>query len=224
MDMAKSSSNISPTLIFDSKEAIADFSTFLKRAEASGEQEVVLKAENGALSVFGCIFTGASITRKEDRMLVHRGFKVSVEPASSVNSVVPIRSVLDRLARKEGEKTHLLVPDSSVNVSWAGVLPPLSGWTFKSPISSSSLQSVAKQGIERVAELMPDDPGMAVVNSVRNSVWGLEVLPGLKAGGAFGLEVMGFLDRGETVELWENRTWQRLKADLGDVFVRPAVL
>lgn len=104
--------------------------------------------------------------------------------------------------------------------AWAGVLPPVSGWRAAGVVDASSLASVAAEGIGRVAALLPDDPGEAVVQRVRAAVWGAEVAPGLPAAAAFAAEAMGLLRDEDPVLVSRSLTWTRLTTARGHVLVR----
>ena len=104
--------------------------------------------------------------------------------------------------------------------AWAGVLPPVSGWQPAGVVDGPSRVAVANQGLERVADALPDSPGEAVVRKVRESVWGAEIAPGVPAAAAFAAEVMGFLLDEPRVPLARSMTWTRLDTSRGQVLVR----
>jgi hypothetical protein len=133
---------------------------------------------------------------------------------------VQARALLDRIARLGIVGLALDVPDVTAMAAWAGVLPPVSGWTAAGAVDAASLASVAEQGIARVSAALPQDPGEAVVERVRASVWGSEISPGLPAAAAFAAEVMGFLRDEDRVLVSRSVTWTRLTMTRGHVLVR----
>lgn len=130
------------------------------------------------------------------------------------------RALLDRIARMASDELLLDVPDTVVTASWAGVLPPVTGWEAAGVVDATSLATVAAEGIERVASVLPDNPGDALVRKVRAEVWGNEIAPGLPASVAFAAETMGFL-RGEShARLAKTLTWTMVSTSRGQVLVR----
>lgn len=153
-------------------------------------------------------------------VLVMRACSLRDEPAEAIDVTVLGRALLDRIAHMGMIGLTLDLPGSVVSAAWAGVLPPFGGWEAQGVIDASSLEGVAKQGIERVAEALPDNPGDALVRKIRGAVWGAEILPGLPAAAAFAAESMGFLREQATVQMAKTLTWTRLDTANGQVLVR----
>ncbi|MFT4231280.1 MAG: hypothetical protein QM606_00670 [Leucobacter sp.] len=195
-----------------------DLRVFLQRLQRAGQDEVRLVTRGAALAVYGCTQAPRGITDPAPVVLVMRAFALAAE--SAVDETVPVRAMLDRVARLGVSGLALEAPDSKSMVAWAGVLPPVSGWAPAGIVDPGSLASVAAEGIARVAELLPAEPGEAVVQRVRESVWGAEIAPGLPAAAAFAAEAMGFLSEGDPVRLARSLTWTRLSTSRGHVLVR----
>jgi hypothetical protein len=173
-----------------------------------------------ALAVYGCTQAPRGITDPVPVVLVMRAFALAEAPAEAVDATVQARALLDRIARLGIVGLALDVPDVTAMAAWAGVLPPVSGWTAAGAVDAASLASVAEQGIARVSAALPQDPGEAVVERVRASVWGSEISPGLPAAAAFAAEVMGFLRDEDRVLVSRSVTWTRLTMTRGHVLVR----
>ena len=204
-----------------------DLRSFLQRLERVGQQEVRLVTRGSVLAIYGCTQLPRGITDQLPVVLVMRGLALSADPGYPVDATVQLRSLIDRIARMESSTTEsvqltLDIPDVTVMAPWAGVLPPVGGWEQKGRIDAASLTEVAHTGIQRVAELLPDNPGEAVVHTVRSSVWGTEVAPGVPAAAAFAAESMGFLGSAQ-VALARSLTWVRLTTPAGHVLVRSLV-
>ncbi|MEJ6489336.1 hypothetical protein PQI23_06350 [Leucobacter sp. USCH14] len=197
-----------------------DLRIFLERLLRAGQPDVRMTSRGSALAVYGCVQAPRGITDTVPVVLVMRAFELAEAPPAPVDATVAARALLDRIARMGIAGRALDVPDSSPMAAWAGVLPPTSGWDRAGTLDGASLGAVAAEGIERVAALLPADPGEAVVHRVRASVWGLEMAPGIPAAAAFAAEAMGFLKDAPAVEVARSLTWIRLSAPSGHVLVR----
>lgn len=197
-----------------------DLRILLERLQRSGEGEVRIVTRGAVLGVYGCTQAPRGITDPVPVVLVMRGFSLSEAPAEPVDATVEGRALLDRLARLGFAGLRLEVPEVPAMAAWAGVLPPVSGWEPAGAVDADSLAAVAAEGISRVAALLPESPGEAVVQRVRGEVWGSEIAPGLPAAAAFAAEAMGFLRPGERLRLARSLTWTRLSGERGHVLVR----
>lgn len=177
-------------------------------------------SKGSALAVYGCTQAPRGITDPVPVVLAMRAFGLSEEPEEAVDATVQARALLDRIARLGIVRLSLELPDVPAMVAWAGVLPPLSGWEPAGSIDAASVARVAAEGIDRVASALPADPGEAVVQRVRASVWGAEMVPGVPAAAAFAAEAMGFLRQDDPVRVARSLTWVRLSTARGHVLVR----
>lgn len=196
-----------------------DLRVYLSRLLRCGEAEVRIVTRGGALAVYGCVFAPAGLGDPAPLVLVMRAFALAEAPAEPVDATVEARALLDRLARSAGADCELAVPDASVMVAWAGVLPPVGGWRAQGAVDAESLAEVARQGVARVAAALPERPGEAVVRKVRAEVWGAEIAPDLPAAAAFAADAMGFLGEGP-LRLARSRAWLSLSSAQGHVLFR----
>lgn len=197
-----------------------DLRVLLERLSVSGEPEVRVVTRGSTLAVYGCVQAPEGLLDPLPVVLVMRGFALAEAPEVAVDATVQVRALLDRLARLGLVGLALDVPDVTVTAPWAGVLPPAAGWEPAGVLDAASLAAVARDGIERIAAALPQQPGEAVVRSVRRSVWGLEIAPGVPAAAAFAAETAGFLRDERSVRLARTRTWLRLSTGRGHALVR----
>lgn len=208
------------SLIFRGSADLDDLRRFLERLERAGSPEVRLLSRDDVLAVYGCTQAPRGLTDGIPVVLVMRGWSLAETPVEPVDVTVLARSLLDRLARISDDERELVLPDVTAMAAWTGVLPPVEGWRSAGEIDAGSLARVAREGSERVAAALPDNPGEAVVHKVRSSVWGLEMAPGIPAAAAFAAETMGFLSGAETLRVSRTVTWVRLSSGHGHVVVR----
>ena len=206
-----------PTLIDHASRD--DLRVFLERLQRVGQPEVRLLVRDGTMAVFGCTQAPRGLTDPLPVVLAVRGFALAAG-SSGTDVTVQNRALLARLARMGRTGLELELPDAQVTAAWAGVLPPFGGWQSSGVLDAASLAEVAEQGMARVAEALPDDPGEAVVRAVRARVWGAEVAPGVPAAAAFAAETMGFLRDERQVLLARTLTWTRLSTGRGQILVR----
>lgn len=197
-----------------------DLRIFLERLLRAGQAEVRLMTRGSVVAVYGCTQMPRGITDPVPVVLVMRAFALAEQPVCSIDTTVQARAILDRIARLGIVGRTLELPDVTAMAAWVGVLPPTSGWEPVGTIDAASLTRVAAEGIERVASLLPANPGEAVVQRVRASVWGAEIAPGVPAAAAFAAETLGFLRNAELVRRSTSLTWTRLTTDRGHVLVR----
>lgn len=223
-----------------------DLRVFLERLLRVGQPEVRLIVRGSVLAVFGCTQAPQSLIDPVPVVLVMRAFELGEDVAASgapsatdaigavaadgakidaadgtrIDATVEARALLDRLARTREQTLLLPVPDTTVTAAWAGVLPPTSGWQPVGVFEAARLAEIAGEGIRRVADALPEQPGDAVVRKVRGEIWGAEISPGVPAAAAFAAESMGFL-RGESrAVLTRTLTWSRLATSRGQVMAR----
>jgi hypothetical protein len=197
-----------------------DLRIFLERLLRAGQAEVRLVTRGSVLAVYGCTQMPRGITDPVPVVLVMRAFALAEEPEEAVDVTVQARAILDRIARLGIVGRSIDLPDVTAMAAWAGVLPPTSGWQVLGAVDPESLARVAAEGIGRVAALLPADPGDAVVQRVRASVWGTEIAPGLPAAVAFAAEALGFLGDDEPAQQARSATWTRVTTRRGHVLVR----
>lgn len=179
--------------------AAADLQTYLSRAARVEEGSVRLIAGSGVLAVYTAILYPRGLLDQTPTVLGLRTFVTGPEVVFDV--VVPIRSLLDRLARVreaaesaaaasersadfehsaagdesgavESAPLEVRLPMEAPSVTWAGISPPRGGWRQVGETAYEVLQSTAAAGIAEVAGAVPTGTGEQLVQRVRAEVWG----------------------------------------------------
>ena len=222
---------MSQTLSLVDSLSLGDLQVFLSRAQRVEDGSVRLIAGSGVLAVYVAVLVPAGLLDESPTVLGLRTFALTGAPeatAESFDVVVPVRSLLERLNRLQGEIVDPTAPVTfslpmQVNtVTWAAISPPRGGWKSLESVEASVLESVAKAGIDEVAAQIPAGTGEQIVQRVRSEVWGhpiagLEYVP---AGAAFAGLSLGFLGGSGPVRIYETGPWTRLTSERGHVLVK----
>jgi hypothetical protein len=209
--------------------AVSDLQTYLSRAARVEEGSVRLIGGSGVLAVYSAILYPRGLLDQTPTVLGLRTF--AIQPGVAFDAVVPIRSLLDRLARIGEAVSAGTTPEGPVEVrmplevstvTWAGISPPKGGWRPVGETTFELLEQTAKSGIAEVAEAVPTGTGEQLVQRVRAEVWGrpMEGLEYVPAGAAFAAESLGFLAADEPVTILETGPWTRLTTRRGHILVR----
>jgi len=213
---------------------LADLSVFLGRAARVDDGVVRLIAAEGVLAAYVGVLQPAGILDRSPTVLALRAF--TLPRRERFDAVVPIRGMLDRLARAtnevadraETDPVELSLPVEAGTAPWAGISPPRSGWRphdlLDGGIAADVLERAARDGIDEIARALPSGTGEQIVGRVRSEVWGREVdgAPRVPAGAAFAAYSLGFLAAGDSALVYENGPWLRLSTSRGHVLVRRA--
>ncbi|RDV46601.1 hypothetical protein DOE76_00665 [Leifsonia sp. ku-ls] len=212
--------------------AVADLQTYLSRAARVEEGSVRLIAGSGVLAVYTAILYPRGLLDETPTVLGLRTFATGAE--ATFDAVVPIRSLLDRVARvresaeaageADGAPVEIRLPLEVSTVTWAGISPPRGGWLAVGETTSELLASTAQAGVAEVAEAVPTGTGEQLVQRVRAEVWGrpIEGLEYIPAGAAFAADSLGFLGDDTPVTIHETGPWTRLTTRRGHTLVRRA--
>lgn len=203
-----------------------DLATFLTRARSIDQQAAVrLQARGEVLGVYVCTLAPETLLDSTPTVLGLRAIRLGA-PAE-LDITAPASALLDRLARVEEEGLRLRIPPVTASAVWAGIAPPVGGWTRAGFYLSDDARAAAKEGIEAVDCALPDNPGHAVVSTVRSRIWSSPLATPdagvqLPTGAAFALEVLGFLPPCATEPLlvYTSGEWTRISAKAGHVLVR----
>lgn len=208
--------------------AVADLQTYLSRAARVEEGSVRMIAGSGVLAVYTAILYPRGLLDQTPTVLGLRTFATRGDVA--FDAVVPVRSLLDRLARAreaaESDGTQgpieIRLPLEVSTVTWAGISPPRGGWRPVGEAQAAMLQASAATGIAEVAEAIPAGTGEQLVQRVRAEVWGrpIDGLEFVPAGAAFAAESLGFLTPDEPVTILETGPWTRLTTTRGHTLIR----
>lgn len=207
---------MSSRLIFTDAAAAADALTFAGRTARLGDEAVRLQASGGTLLMTAAPLAPRGLFDATPTVLAMRA--LPVDPELVCDLVVSAGS----LQPADDDAAHLVLPDTALSPSWAGVTPPRAGWKEIAEVSASVLASRAQWGIAAVAEALPQDSGEDAVRAVRAAVWGApdEALGGIPLGAAFAAFVLGFIVGEEQAAVREAGAWTRLSLVRGHVVVR----
>jgi hypothetical protein len=208
--------------------ALRDLQVYLGRAARIEEGSVRLIAGGGILAVYVAVFYPIGLLDEAPTVLGLRTF--AVRDTESFDAVVPVRSLIERINRlvdrvtDDAEPVVATLPMEVNTVTWAAISPPKGGWVTHAPTISRVLDSVARSGIDEIAEAVPTGTGQQIVHRVRSDVWGrpIENLEHVPAGGAFAALSLGFLggDSQDEVRIYETGPWTRLTTDRGHVLIK----
>lgn len=212
--------------------ALGDLRTYLGRAGRVEDGSVRLIAGGGVLAVYAAVLYPAGLLDESPTVLGLRTF--ALPQLEQFDVVVPLGSLLRRIDSAEAAAENAAATGAEVtvrvsipmqvnSVTWAAISPPRGGWAALESVSSSVLESVAREGIHEVASSIPDGTGEAIVHRVRSEVWGRPIrgLDYVPAGAAFAALTLGFLNEGEeSVPIYETGTWTRLTTKRGHVLIK----
>ncbi len=206
--------------------ALSDLQTFLGRAGRVEDGSVRLIAGSGVLAVYVAIFYPVGLHDETPTVLGLRTFALADQ--SSFDVVVPVRSLLERLARLRVEvddpaaKVSVSLPIEVNTVVWTAISPPRGGWHGLDPIPSKDLIAVADAGIAEIRDAVPAGTGELLVHRARAEVWSrpIEGSEHIPAGAAFAIHTLGFLAPPEPVRVFETGPWTRLSVERGHVLFR----
>lgn len=228
---------------------VKDLATYISRALAVNPDAAIrLTARGHVVAVFACSLEPEDASSDTPVIMGLRALHLLAD--STLDMTVQAQALLDRLARlqkqaeeqqtgqQEGEETPQLVlfmPPVTVNASWAGKSAPLSGWYEVGTVPVEEFHRATAEGLEAVERALPENPGAAVLSTVRSRIWSsdmvLEYLPEfdtvlVPTGAAFALRVFGFIPEGFTGDLplfaanVGSDEWLRIVAPAGMVLVR----
>jgi hypothetical protein len=209
--------------------AVADLRVYLERAGRIEDASARFVADSGVLAVYTGILYPRGLLDTTPTVLGLRTF--ATDPDAALDAVVPIRTMLDRLARlpqafDDDGPVGIRLPPETGTASWAGISPPRGGWQRVGEAGFDALETAARAGIEEIAAAIPPGTGEHIVQRVRSEVWrrpvaGLDAaVDDLPAGAAFAGSSLGFLHPDETAALLETGPWLRLSTRRGHVLVR----
>jgi hypothetical protein len=206
--------------------ALRDLQVFLGRAERVDNGSVRVVSGGGVLAVYIAVFYPAGLLDQAPTILGLRTFALA--ESESFESVVPVRSLVERINRLEAAVTDDAAPVTvslpmEVNtVTWAAISPPRGGWVALEATNSELLDAVARAGIDEVAGAVPTGTGEQIVHRVRTEVWGrpIDGLEHIPAGGAFAAFSLGFLGGDDAVSVFESGPWTRLTTKRGHVLIK----
>jgi hypothetical protein len=212
--------------LLDEQTAL-DLKAYLTRAKKMDQKGAVrLRAFGNLLTAYVApLFTG-NILDDGPTVLGLRTMELKSE--TEVNILVPIQSVLDRLAfeleKPATDDRFIFDMVTTERVPWAGVSPPRTGWVEAGTLPEYMLTSIAKKGITEVAETIPESVGGPIAARIRAEVWGraIDLNSKVPAGAAFAAAGLGFLVKDSDVPVFHSQGWVRLSTEFGHVLSKEA--
>jgi hypothetical protein len=203
-------------LRFADSRTTTDFMTFAGRARTLLETGVRVKAEAGLATLTVAPLAPRGLFDHTPTVLVMRIARVDPELVCDI--VVDAQD----LRVSEDDASSVILPETGLAPSWAGISPPRTGWHEDGAIGASVLAARAQWGIASVAENLPKDAGEDAVRATRAATWGVPdaELDDLPLGVAFAAFVMGLIAGDESVVVRRAGPWSRLTLNRGHVIVR----
>lgn len=223
---------------------VKDLATYISRALAVNPDAAIrLTARGRVLAVFACSLEPEDASSSTPVIMGLRALHLLAD--STLDMTVQAQALLDRLARlqkqaeeqinEENPQLVLFMPPVTVNAGWTGKAAPVRGWSEVGTVPVEEFARATAEGLEAVDRALPENPGAAVLTTVRSRIWSspmvLEYLPAfdgvqVPTGAAFALRVYGFIPEGFTGELpvfaarVGSDEWLRIVAPAGMVLVR----
>ena len=223
---------------------VKDLATYISRALAVNPDAAIrLTARGRVLAVFACSLEPEDASSTAPVIMGMRALHLAAE--STLDMIVQAQALQERLARlqkqaeeqtnEENPELVLYMPPVTVNAGWTGKAAPVRGWSEVGTVPVEEFARATAEGLEAVDRALPENPGAAVLTTVRSRIWSspmvLEYLPAfdgvqVPAGAAFALRVYGFIPEGFTGELpvfaarVGSDEWLRIVAPAGMVLVR----
>ena len=189
---------------------VKDLATYISRALAVNPDAAIrLTARGRVVAVFACSLEPEDASSETPVIMGLRALHLLAD--STLDMTVQAQALLDRLARlqkqaeeqgnEENSQLVLFMPPVTVNASWAGKSAPLSGWYEVGTVPVEEFHRATAEGLEAVERALPENPGAAVLSTVRSRIWSsdmvLEYLPEfdtvlVPTGAAFALRVFWF--------------------------------
>ena len=154
--------------------ALGDLHVYLSRAAKVEEGSVRLIADSGVLAVYVAIFYPVGLRDETPTVLGLRTFALTGDESFDV--VVPVRSLLDRIARLQstteepGLPVVVALPIEVNTVTWTQIFPPRGGWQALDPVDTGILEAIAQEGIEEIAASSTDGIMERLLRRVRSDV------------------------------------------------------
>ncbi|MFT4245440.1 MAG: hypothetical protein QM571_02805 [Micrococcaceae bacterium] len=198
---------------------LSDIRNYVSRIHQIDNEATVRVVAQGKVLAIYCAPL-AHLTSTLPNLIGLRVFQLR-EP-DDVDRLVPVAEFLDRIMQRNNANYELKVPPQDRVAAWAALEPPRAGWAKKNSISATQLQEISAEGVNKIAESLPENAGAPMIKNARDLVWGTSVTANsekMYQGVAFLLVALGFLiQEGEAV-VYENVNWLRYSTPHGHVLV-----
>ncbi|MFM6975178.1 MAG: hypothetical protein ACKOXM_08670, partial [Agromyces sp.] len=149
-------------------ESVRDFKVFLERAERLGAGSVRLQTFGTVMAVTIPVLSPKGLGDPTPLMIAMRTHAVA--PTAPADHIVPIRSVLERLARFASDQGGILEwPPTTLSEAWAGIAPPRTEWEPLGDVTIAALGLAAERTLGRLAAVTSTQPEQVLADAL--SVW-----------------------------------------------------
>lgn len=207
------------------RQSVEDLQAYLLRAKRLDRDGLVrFRAFGDVLAAYVAPIYAGSLMDNGPTVLGLR--TMTIGENSEVDAIVPIASILDRLAKllADSPRKYVLELPDSLKTPWAGISPPRAGWEPMVSIPEPELTAIARAGIDEVADTLPEAVGGPIAARIRGEIWGRQMKFGsrIPTGAAFVAAGLGFLTENEMVEVYQAQGWVRLSSEHGHVLAKAA--
>lgn len=217
-------------LPFASQNAVKDLQSFVTRAKSLDTTGVRFQVTGDVLAVTVSVMHPGGLGDKVPMVMGMRTFALDFAGRErfEVDSAFEIDAITDRTQRMISTGAmDFILPPRSISVMWSAMNAPRSGWVAQAVVDDYDIRKIARDGISRVGDSLPENAGAPVLAKVRADVWaeliGDPTQVEFPAGATLGAHSLGFLaPRGETT-VSTSGNWIRLSSAGGHILVRPAV-
>lgn len=214
---------------FATLNAVKDLQSFVTRAKTLDTTGVRFHIAGDVLAVSVSVMHPGGLGDRVPMVMGLRTFALDFSgPRFEMDSVFEMDAITDRTHRMISlESTEFSLPPSEISVMWSAMNAPRSGWAAQAVVDDHDIRKIARDGIRRVGESLPENAGAPVLAKVRADVWaesiGDPAQVEFPAGATLGAHSLGFLaPRGETT-VSTSGNWVRLSSAGGHVLARQAV-
>lgn len=202
-------------LHLDDVETVTDLRVFLERAERLGSSSTRLQTFGTVLAVTIPVLSPRGLGDPTPLIIAMR--TSAIQPTEPVDTVVAIRSILERIARfAPGAGGSLEWPPTTLTEAWAGIAPPIGEWEVLSDVTIPSLQLAAERTLAQLASVTTTQPEQVLAAALSAHDAELGVPAGLPAVA----QSLGFLIGEAPARLSRNGRWSRLTTNHGHVLSR----
>ncbi|MDN6521165.1 MAG: hypothetical protein L0K46_09450, partial [Yaniella sp.] len=218
-------------LPFATLNAVKDLQSFVTRAKTLDTTGVRFHVSGDVLAVSVSVMHPGGLGDKVPMVVGMRTLALDFTGIErfTMDSVFEMDAITDRTNRMISQgSTQFVLPPREITVMWSAMNAPRSGWMAKAVVDDFEIRKIARNGISRVGEMLPENAGGPVLARVRADVWaetiGDPAQVEFPAGATLGANSLGFLaPRGETTES-PSANWIRLSSAGGHGIARPAVV
>lgn len=214
---------------FASLNAVKDLQSFITRAKTLDTTGVRFQVTGDVLAVSVSVMHPGGLGDRVPMVVGMRTFALDFGVQRfEMDSVFEMDAITDRTHRMISlGSTEFSLPPAEISVMWSAMNAPRAGWVAQATVDDFDIRKIARDGISRVGDSLPDNAGAPVLARVRADVWaetiGDPAQVEFPAGATLGAHSLGFLaPRGETT-VSTSGNWIRLSSAGGHVLVRPAV-